>query len=227
MLSFRETPHCKWENVLQSQFKMGVYKNYYNRRPVNLIQKWSLAIVCVFLLCSSMVCTNYLEDMNQRIRHQHPRPDEFSSRPDADSFAPQLEKTFIEESSKRPILSCPNCLYKTDKMRSPSDNIRLEAIKHQILMKLGLKDKPNVTHDLPREVIMETLFRAEESRGLLSDAESQEDEVPTTSARTSNMDPQDFDDFYGRTSEIITFAEQGIFLKYSYLNKKKIYIYWL
>lgn len=185
--------------------KMGVYKNFYNRRPVNLIEKWCLAIVCVFLLCSAMDCTIYLGDNNERIRHhhqhQHQKPDDFNS---------QLEKTLIEESSKRPILTCPNCLYKTDK-RSQSDSIRLEAIKHQILMKLGLKDKPNVTHHLPKEVIMETLFRAEESGGFLGDAESQEDdpEMPTTSARSSNMDMQDFDDFYGRTSEIITFAEQG------------------
>lgn len=178
---------------------MGVYKNFYNRRPVSLIQKWCIAIICLFLLCSTMDCTIFLGD-NDRIRHQHQKPDEFNS---------QLEKTLIEESSRRPIMSCPNCLYKTDRMRSQDDSIRLEAIKHQILMKLGLRDKPNVTHHLPREVIMETLSRAEESRGYLGDAETREEDIPTTSARSPNSDAQDFDDFYGRTSEIITFAEEG------------------
>jgi inhibin beta len=40
-----------------------------------------------------------------------------------------------------------------------SDQLRLEAIKHQILMKLGLKKKPNVTHDLPKQFILDTLKR--------------------------------------------------------------------
>lgn len=185
--------------VTLSHSKMAVYnKNFYNRHPVNLIQKFGLAVACLFLLCSAMDCTIFMGD--ERIRHHHQKGDEYTS---------QLEKSMIEESSKRPILSCPNCLYKTDKFRSQSDSIRLEAIKHQILMKLGLKDKPNVTHHLPREVIMETLFRAEESGGFLGDDEQQEDtDYMTTSTRT-NQQEQDFDDFYGRTSEIITFAEQG------------------
>ncbi|XP_071443075.1 lateral signaling target protein 2 homolog, partial [Hetaerina americana] len=72
-----------------------------------------------------------------------------------------------------------------------ADNIRLEAIKHQILSKLGLKSKPNVTSPIPRSVVLETLYRAEETRGFMD---------PT-------RPPEPEDDFYGRTSEIITFAE--------------------
>lgn len=41
--------------------------------------------------------------------------------------------------------------------------MRLESIKYQILMKLGLKQKPNITNTLPKHVIMETLYRAEDS----------------------------------------------------------------
>lgn len=36
---------------------------------------------------------------------------------------------------------------------------RLEAIKHQILLKLGLKKKPNVTHAIPKQFILDTLYR--------------------------------------------------------------------
>lgn len=36
---------------------------------------------------------------------------------------------------------------------------RLEAIKHQILLKLGLKTKPNVTQTMPRQFILETVQR--------------------------------------------------------------------
>lgn len=40
--------------------------------------------------------------------------------------------------------------------------MRLESIKYQILMKLGLKQKPNITSLLPKHVIMETLYRADD-----------------------------------------------------------------
>lgn len=39
--------------------------------------------------------------------------------------------------------------------------MRLESIKHQILSKLGLKHKPNVTHPLPKEFIWDTIYRAD------------------------------------------------------------------
>lgn len=41
--------------------------------------------------------------------------------------------------------------------------MRLESIKYQILMKLGLKQKPNITTTLPKHVIMETLYRADDN----------------------------------------------------------------
>ncbi|XP_055312762.1 uncharacterized protein MAL13P1.304 isoform X2 [Sitodiplosis mosellana] len=41
--------------------------------------------------------------------------------------------------------------------------MRLESIKYQILMKLGLKQKPNITTTLPNHVIMNTLYRGDDN----------------------------------------------------------------
>ena len=49
---------------------------------------------------------------------------------------------------------------------SAGDTIRLEAIKLQILSKLGMKSKPNITLKLSREVIIETLYRAKETNSM-------------------------------------------------------------
>lgn len=87
-------------------------------------------------------------------------------------------------------LSCPNCIYNiaaaaADAARkvNPSDAeplpptpevdhipkliginaMRLEAIKYQILTKLGLETKPNISNHLPKQVVLDTLSRAEQS----------------------------------------------------------------
>lgn len=102
--------------------------------------------------------------------------------------------------------NCPNCLRERDggdgAARLAPDHLRLEVIKKQILSKLGLRHKPNVTHVLPREVI-ERVYRtiAGEREVLQEDAYA-----PATSA---GLEAVDADDYYGRTSEIIAFAEQG------------------
>lgn len=44
------------------------------------------------------------------------------------------------------------------------DQMRLESIKYQILTKLGLKRRPNITQTLPKHIIMSTLSRANEAR---------------------------------------------------------------
>ncbi|XP_047102986.1 inhibin beta chain-like, partial [Schistocerca piceifrons] len=79
------------------------------------------------------------------------------------------------------------------------DASRIEAIKKQILSKLGLRSKPNVTTALPRAVALDTLERAggDARRSTAADMPRQ---------RSAETVP---DDFYGRTSEIITFAEPG------------------
>ncbi|XP_036223216.2 uncharacterized protein Actbeta isoform X1 [Bactrocera oleae] len=50
-----------------------------------------------------------------------------------------------------------------------SDHARLESIKRQILTKLGLKQKPNVSHPLPKQFIWDTIYRADGIRSVVSD----------------------------------------------------------
>lgn len=44
-----------------------------------------------------------------------------------------------------------------------TDSLRLEAIKQQILSKLGLKSKPNITHEFSKQTILNTLSRADDT----------------------------------------------------------------
>lgn len=155
-----------------------------------------MALSCLYLLCSTITTTGC-----ERVRHHHIKVSE--------ETRPQLEKAQVEDSSKGPAPGCPNCLYKNERDRQKeTDKLRLEAIKKQILTKLGLRQKPNVTHSLPKEIIWETLSRTEEEdsdffRSFDGDGFS------TTSAKSSTAETVDVDDFYGRTSEIISFAEEG------------------
>lgn len=116
-----------------------------------------------------------------------------------------------------------------------SDHSRLEAIKFQILLKLGLKNKPNVTSILPRQFIFDTLRRSGdptinpndymmtfplteelETRDLVLDQlqqlkernDSNAENLLQTDELKETLD-QEFDEFYGRTREIITFADKG------------------
>lgn len=128
-----------------------------------------------------------------------------------------------------------------------SDHSRLEAIKFQILLKLGLKNKPNVTSSLPKQFIFDTLRRSGdpsinpndytmlfqssddlETRDLVLDQlqqlkmsnESNIDDLMSEDLKEAPPeDDQEFDDFYGRTREIITFAERGE------LRHSKLYYY--
>lgn len=139
--------------------------------------------------------------------------------------------------------------------------MRLEAIKHQILTKLGLRTRPDVNRTLatvPRHLALETLYRAEAqfSRYPLPDntRNDRREDVYSTEflyggneySYSRNLDQrvdddsakdngriassyrgyeggegedrepeEEIDDFYARTSEIITFAEPG---KYSPLR---------
>lgn len=112
---------------------------------------------------------------------------------------------------------CPNCLshhhhhhgHARGVGSNPSqdkDLLRLEAIKQQILSKLGLATKPNVTSTLSRDVVLKTIFRAQETSP--TSEEHQQDTLPPPSSGLPNIDSEP-DDFYGRTSEIIAFAEPG------------------
>ncbi|KPU75316.1 uncharacterized protein Dana_GF26751 [Drosophila ananassae] len=59
-----------------------------------------------------------------------------------------------------------NFYKKTNKQHiiSPGDLVRLESIKRQILTKLGLTHKPNVSNPLPKQFIWETIYRADGDR---------------------------------------------------------------
>ncbi|XP_037811710.1 uncharacterized protein LOC119603668 [Lucilia sericata] len=48
-----------------------------------------------------------------------------------------------------------------EESHAQSDLMRLESIKHQILFKLGLTRKPNVSHPLPKQFIWDTIYRAD------------------------------------------------------------------
>lgn len=80
--------------------------------------------------------------------------------------------------------------------------LRLEAIKAQILSKLGLAARPNVTLTVSRKVVQDTIERAEAMDGVVEARTA----PPTTGQPQDVAEP---DDFYGRTREIITFAEPG------------------
>ncbi|XP_016991139.1 inhibin beta chain isoform X2 [Drosophila rhopaloa] len=53
---------------------------------------------------------------------------------------------------------------------APSDQVRLESIKRQILTKLGLSHKPNVSHPLPKQFIWETIYRADGGQMIINNA---------------------------------------------------------
>lgn len=90
---------------------------------------------------------------------------------------------------------CPNCLLEGEEVvERRREELRLEAIKRQILSKLGLAARPNVSSAaLPRELVLETVNRAEEGTTLRPELQT-------------NPPLQDGAD---ETSEIIAFAEPG------------------
>lgn len=169
---------------------MTAFKNYYNRKF-----QWTLiTLSCLYLLCSTISCTTV---SGEKVRHHHTKISESGT------------KTFDDDPEV--VLGCPNCLpeSETERVRQETDRLRLEAIEKQILQKLGLKHKPNVTRSLPREVILETLNRAEDdniSDEYLSDFDR---DYFSNSARSRILELQDVDEYYGRMSEIIVFAEAG------------------
>lgn len=110
-------------------------------------------------------------------------------------------------------------------IRQLSDHNRLEAIKQQILLKLNLSEKPNVTSSIPKQFILDTLDRAGASDFKYSMMMMQSDNHNNFDAETlqhlkkSNESKHEeketyedeVDDFYGKTKEIISFAEKGEF----------------
>lgn len=120
---------------------------------------------------------------------------------------------------------CPSCRLHNQEPAAAAavpiaDTARLESIKRQILVKLGLNAKPNVSSIPPRDFILETLLRAEESV-LEPSSPQRASSVLHRSDESSTFDSAVLeDDFYGKTSEIIAFAEPGesgrLYRPYSY-----------
>ncbi|GFY44710.1 inhibin beta chain [Trichonephila inaurata madagascariensis] len=103
---------------------------------------------------------------------------------------------------RQAFTTCPECAVSDQQQAT---RIKLEAIKQQILSKLHLQDRPNITSPLAREVALEALRR---TQGGIPDDEGTEPEEDDTGGR---------DDYYARTSEIIAFAEPGQSLNGHYL----------
>ncbi|XP_069678472.1 uncharacterized protein Actbeta isoform X2 [Periplaneta americana] len=194
--------------------------------------RW-LWLAVVFLSVSIVTCADCTERHHHHHHHHQHHYKHHGTR--HSSSQPELQLLSSSQLEKIPSLpladmgepSCPNCVL-PDRQKEPqqqsggggggsssSDEIRLETIKRQILSKLGLKEKPNVTSPVPREVIMETLYRAEETGDQQDGGGSgsgssgimfEDDSAVPPSTRPPESEP---DDFYGRTSEIIAFAEPG------------------
>ena len=136
---------------------------------------------------------------------------------DKASFFPSRRHRRGNEASKIPPPQklCPSCQPPpasiTETELLSADSVRIESIKRQILVKLGLHAKPNVSSVPSRDFILETLIRAEQSLDV--DTGTTSSSMPTTATthriEATTVDPSVEDDFFGKTSEIIAFAERG------------------
>lgn len=127
----------------------------------------------------------------------------------------QQKPLAIVNSKRKSINHKQNHQKRHQKRKKPQnlniDVIRLESIKHQILTKLGLKHKPNVTQHYPKQVIIDTIMRAGEKN--FNNDKSHESDLKRDSVQMEEPEP---DDFYGRTREIISFAERGKLLVFCF-----------
>ncbi|CAH1954404.1 unnamed protein product [Acanthoscelides obtectus] len=131
--------------------------------------RWTIAVSCVYLLCSTAM--SWVAVSGDRVRHHHVKVDEGMGASEG-----------VDD-----LLTCPNCVF-DDQEKAETDRLR--------------------------EVVWQTLYRAEDSDFLEGGSGTVRDGGAgggvgsgSTTSRTSNMDTMDADDFYGRTSEIIAFAE--------------------
>lgn len=133
-----------------------------------------------------------------------------------------INKNLLSSEFSRKVDSNTRNSIQTEKeIRQLSDHSRLEAIKQQILLKLNLSEKPNVTSSIPKQFILDTLDRASASdfkysmMMMQSDNDNLDAEKLQHLKNESKYDEKDADedseadDFYGKTKEIISFAEKG------------------
>jgi hypothetical protein len=137
--------------------------------------------------------------------------------------------------SENHLNGCPNCLSVASN-RPLAERLKVEAIKKQILSKLNLPERPNITASIPRELVLEALRKAQlDTNGnnyhsftphiySISSVHSQQTDLSQSTPHqnfhsthqtsyqesdTSNFISSSSDDYYGKTSEIIAFAEPG------------------
>lgn len=101
--------------------------------------------------------------------------------------------------------------------RQLSDYNRLEEIKKQILLKLSLNEKPNVTSTISKQFILNTIYQAGASNLKYPMMMMQSDDVAENLQHFNKSKENKFeeddeeakDDFYAKTKEIIIFSERG------------------
>jgi hypothetical protein len=138
-----------------------------------------------------------------------------------DTFEPAAKNLLSSEFSRTADGSLKQP-HSESELNQLSDHRRLEAIKQQILLKLNLREKPNITSSIPKQLILDTLNRAEERdfgymqmQMMQAGGGSSDDPIVEKlqslkmKANESDDEEGDFDDFYGKTREIIIFAEKG------------------
>lgn len=146
-----------------------------------------------------------------------------------DTFEP-TSKNLLSSEYSRKIDGTSKAEKSEGDLNQLSDHKRLESIKQQILLKLNLREKPNITNSIPKQFILDTLHRAGERDFEYTTMMMKTAPLPRSSddpvverlqqLRRNGSDLGDdekdyvedegeFDDFYGRTREIITFAERG------------------
>lgn len=167
-----------------------------------------------------------------------------------DTFEP-INKNLLSSEFSRKADGTRKASQSESELNQLSDHRRLEAIKQQILLKLNLNEKPNVTSSIPKQLILDTLHRAgERDFGQMHMMQANDDPIveklqqlkmrsfngsddaeffgerDVEGGGGSSDDDSEFDDFYGRTREIITFAERGEFefgFKFYLKSRFKIY----
>lgn len=134
-----------------------------------------------------------------------------------------INKNLLSSEFSRKVDSSTRQTIQTEKeIKQLSDHSRLEAIKQQILLKLNLSEKPNVTSSIPKQFILDTLDRAGASdfkySMMMMQAENVDGEKlqqlrknESRSEEKEGDEDAEVDDFYGKTKEIISFAEKGEF----------------
>ena len=102
-----------------------------------------------------------------------------------------------------------------------ADTLRKELIKAQILQRLGLTHKPNLdlTHQISREVVLETLKRTQEVEaenesslpGQFARSRHHEEggQSGNDSQTSNNTQPNHQNHKYAKTSDILSFPDKG------------------